>query len=229
MSTALKIDLNELRACERDLVELGAELQGDELKRVIGRSIANLLRDHFTDLANDSAHHRTAESLGAAPTGFYSEAVSGVQQPEIETDGVSVSINKKGLAQRLFGGTITAPEGKMLTIPARTEAYGKRADEFNNLKVIMFASGSGALVQTESTVLRGGKRGSAKTIGVAGARKGDSIGGLIVFWLVKQVTQQEDPSVLPTQEELGNAAVRAARSFVGQLRFRTMEGFDVNG
>lgn len=218
-------ELDELVA---EAEALGGELKGVGAKRVIGRAVANLLRSHFTALEFSAAHHRTASALGAPRTGFYSEAARGVQQPEIDANGVVVAINKIGLALRYFGGIVRPVRAKLLTIAARIEAYGKRASEFHNLRLIMFRrqgdgrlraragplppSGAGALVEREASVLRGTKK--------AGTAKGDSIGGLIYFWLVRQATQKADPTVLPTDTEIGNAAVNAARSFVERLQLR---------
>jgi len=213
MAAVLKVtgegQLDELVA---EAQALGGELKGFGAKRVIGRAIVNLLRAHFTALEFSPAHHRTASALGAPRTGFYSEAARGVQQPQLDANGVVVAINKIGLALRYFGGVVVPRIAKLLTIPARTEAYGKRASEFNNLRLIMFGPGAGALVEREASVLRGSKK--------AGTAKGDSIGGLIYFWLVRQATQKADRTVLPSDAELGTAAVNAARSFVDRLRLR---------
>jgi hypothetical protein len=214
MSASLKVHgIPELDSLEHEARALGGEVKGEGVKRVIGRAIANVLKEHFIRLAGDSAHHRTAASLGAKRTGFYSEAARGVQQPQLVANGVAVPINQVGLAQRLFGGIIRPVKAKFLTIPARSQAYGKRASEFDNLRAIFFPKGksesgaTGALIAREATVS-------------TGKRKGQSIGGEVYFWLVKTAKQKADPTVLPTDSELGTAALNAARSFVARLRLR---------
>ncbi len=171
------------------------ELGRADVRKVMGQAVAQTLKDHFTALANDSQHHRTAASLGANRTGFYARAASGVQQPNIESDGFSVSINAVGIAQRLFGGTIEPVNAKFLTIPARAESYGKRAREFDNLKFILFPSGLAALVDKNEPAHEGS----------------------VYFWLVKKVVQQADPTVLPSDEKLMEPAIANARAYVERL------------
>jgi hypothetical protein len=215
MSARIEIEIND--KASPAVAAIRDELNRPDVKRVMGRAVAGVLRDYFYKLAADSQHHKTADTLGAGRTGFYERAAQGVQQPELESGGFKVAINHEGLAQRLFGGTIAPVSANFLTIPARTEAYGKRAGEFDNLRLILFPSGAGALVQREATVLRGGARGSRGTAGLAGRSKGEGLGGLVFFWLVKQVTQQPDPSVLPTEEEMLDPAIEAARDYLDRV------------
>lgn len=194
--SAIRIDLTSELPKARELAEeLGKAIESGDVRQLMGRAIAGALKDHFVKLAHDSQHHESASSLGAAPTGFYSEAQSAVQQPNIESDGFSVSINQRGLAQRIFGGPITPTTGTYLTIPARAESYGKRAGEFDNLKFILFPSGLAALVSKDEDAHEGG----------------------VYYWLVKSVVQQADPSVLPTEEELTDTAINAARDYVATI------------
>lgn len=202
-------------AIARELLVFGEKLgvRDGTLFKLIGRSIQQTLKVHFNRLANDSAHHQTADSLGANRTGLYTEAARGTQNPELRSDGVAISINQRALAQRFFGGTIKPTTGKFLTIPARTEAYGHRAREFDNLVPIIFRGGqSGALVERDATVVRGGARGAG-----AGRSKGQGIGGGVFFWLVKRVVQRADPSVLPSAEEMIRPALSAASDYIERL------------
>lgn len=95
--------------------------------------------------------------------------------------GVLVTISNAAIAARYFGATIRPVKGKFLTIPARTEAYGKTAGEFK-LKAI-FPKGReqspavGWLVAVEDCLrpLKSGKRkgnlvkaGADQAIGEAG-------------------------------------------------------------
>jgi hypothetical protein len=43
---------------------------------------------------------------------------------------------------------------------------------------------------------------STKTSKKLGVKKGQSLGGRIMYWLVKSVTQQGDPTVIPSDEKL---------------------------
>lgn len=184
------------------LVEsVGGAMASDEAKMIAGTSLRETLQAHFYALENDSLHHRSAQSLGADMTHFYGEAAQETQTPQVEAEGVSVSITKQGVAQRYFGGEIEGDP--FLTIPARAEAYGHRARDFDNLRLIIFPSGAGALVEREATVLRGGKRGASNLAGSLGGKsKGDEIGGGVFYWLVRHVHQEPDETVLPTEDEM---------------------------
>jgi hypothetical protein len=189
---------------------LGGEMEGDQAKVVAGTQLKETVRDYLYALETDSVHHRSAQSLGAPITHFYGEAADKVHDPQLEGEGVSVSIESAGLAQRYFGGDIEGDP--LLTIPARTEAYGHRASDFDNLKLIMFPSGSGALVERDATVLRGGKRGAG-----SGTRKGDSLGGLVFFWLVTHVHQDPDETVLPTEEQMIDPIMARLQSYFERI------------
>jgi hypothetical protein len=204
MSATLEIKSDSIDATLRDLDKLGGAISGDDVKAVMGRAIRGVVVSHFIQIASDSAHHKTARSLGAAPTGIYEKAAQGTSQPEVSQEGVSITIHQVAIAQRFFGGTIEPVNAKFLAIPARSEAYGKRPREFDNLRLILFKSGSGALVSKEPP------SGTRRTRIAGSAREP----GLIFFWLVKQAVQEADPTVLPTEEEMLNAAVESAQEYI---------------
>jgi hypothetical protein len=216
MNAGLNIQSDDVRDILYAIEVLGGEMAGEQAKLIAGAQLKETVRDHLFALETDSVHHRSAQSLGAPITHFYNEAASGVHDPQLEGDGVSVSIESAGIAQRYFGGDIEGDP--LLTIPARTEAYGHRARDFDNLKLIMFPSGAGALVERDATVLRGGKRGTSRLAGSLGGKsKGESIGGLVFFWLVRHVHQEPDPSVLPTDEGMLDPITERLSSYFGRL------------
>jgi hypothetical protein len=216
MSVGINIQSDEIDNLVTAVETLGGGISGDDIKRNVGLAMQQVIFDHFARLSSDSEHHQTADSLGANRTGFYEKAARGVQQPQLESDGVSVSIEMEGLAQRLFGGTIEARPGSFLTIPARAETYGHRAREFSNLMLIIFPSGLGALVApTDTPMKRGrGKRGFGSER-PSFTRTFDE--GGVYYWLVKQVTQQPDPTVLPTDDEMLEPALLNAQRFIERI------------
>ncbi|MBC2592695.1 hypothetical protein H5P28_00315 [Ruficoccus amylovorans] len=163
------------------------------VKRVMGRAIANLIRRHLRKLDRERPNQ-----LGGQRTHFYANAAAAVQNPRLHgSTGVAVGINHVGIAQRFHGGVIVPKFADWLSIPARTEAYGTRAREHANLAFI--------LIRARTTA------------------KGDPLamlqepGGGVLFWLVKRVVQQPDPSVLPTEDGLLGAALEAGEEYVGLL------------
>jgi hypothetical protein len=189
---ALTIQARDLDAAIRKADEIGDILQSHELRVIAGRAVQQAVMIHLQDLSRDAAHHRTAESLGANRTGLYQEAADATALPtalQPEADGISISIAQEGLAQRYFGGTIEAREGSFLTIPAQAAAYGHSAREFADLRLIMFPSGLAALVEKDKP----------------------SDEGSVLYWLVRAVTQQADPTVLPTEDEMLDPALEQVR------------------
>ena len=82
--------------------------------------------------------HRTAERLGATPTGHLADAYSEI---ESGSDGAAMRLFIPG-ASRLraaFGSyTVTPGSGKKyLTIPVAAEAYGKRARQIDGLQFMV--------------------------------------------------------------------------------------------
>jgi hypothetical protein len=212
MSIAITIRAEEMDSVLASVDALGNSATLDQVKKVMGREMQQIIKAHFERLAGDNEHHQTAENLGGQRTGFYERAALQVNPAQIESDGVSVSVEFEGLAQRLFGGIIDARPGGFLTIPARAETYGHRAREFSNLMMIIFPSGAGALVAKPEGHVTGGKGGKRRTVPAI-----DKFGSDVFYWLVKSVTQPPDPTVLPTDEEILDPVIASAQSFIASL------------
>lgn len=162
------------------------------LPRVGGRAVATHLRKHFSRLDAERPNQ-----LGGPRSHFYGQARNSVQNPEdTGTNEATVSINHVGIAQRYFGGTITAKNAGALTIPIHPAAHGQRARAFGKLDLIPTKNGN-ALLVTPAT-----GKGKNKTPGTA------------LFLLTKRITQKPDPSVLPEQTELESVAARAVQEYL---------------
>ena len=187
---------------------LAAAIRPATINPVVGRSGVNTLREHFFGL-NASRPNR----LGGKRTQFYADAARGtssVTQP----DGALISVNQVGIRLRLLGGTVRAGANgsgkKWLTIPARAEAHGKRAGEFNDLRFVFFEHGA-ALVRNEQTTL---KRKRDRKTGKVSYVAGEERGGEVMFWLKRSVTQKPDPGVLPRPELVAARLDRDVGAFV---------------
>jgi hypothetical protein len=167
---------------------LAAAMQPAVFNPVVGRSAVNLFREHYFALNTERPN-----KLGGKRTGFYADAARGTSATTLP-DGVLLSVNQVGIRQRWLGGTIKAKPGGWLTIPARAEAHGKRAREFNDLRFQFFRSGTAALVRTDAIELKAKRnRKTGKVTYVAGK----TVGGEVMYWLKRSVTQRPDPSVVP--------------------------------
>lgn len=211
MSATLQIEVKD--EASPAAKQFAAGLKSSDLRAVMAKALKIALQGHLQKLDGERAN-----ALGGRRTHFYAQAGQSVNQIETGAAEIQIAISQVGFAQRYFGGTIRAGTGtssftgrptKYLAIPARSESYGKRPGEFSNLHFIAFRSGSAALVESPATKL-------AKQRG-GGFRSGGSLGGAVVFWLVKEVTQKADPSVLPEEDALLGAAVDAAAEYLDQI------------
>jgi hypothetical protein len=203
---AIRLKSGELEGLAAKALAAGAAA---EVSLVAARGVADLVKDHL--FALDSRSNR----LGGPRSHFYSAAAKSVENPVNVGDGAAFEITKIGLAQRWLGGTIKAGAGtssvtggptKYLSIPARAEAVGRAPGEFDNLKFIPTKRG-GALIEAFRTLVSKVKKGF-KSIGEAG--------GLVMFWLVTEVWQAPDPTVMPSESEMAAAAVASGESYLAR-------------
>ena len=192
--------LTELLADAREIGQEG------ELALVGAEAVADLVRRHLFNVDAEQPN-----KLGGPRTHFFSNAARSVEQPHLAGVVAGFTIPWTGLAQRWLGGHIEAGAGtssssggptKYLAIPARAEAYGKTPGEFNDLQFIPRRGGGGMLVQTLQTQFIQGKKLRS------GGRdySTQTVGGLVMFWLVTSVDQAPDPEVMPAESEMLEAA-----------------------
>jgi len=167
------------------------------------RAVGSLVKEHLYGL--DQQRHRYGRH-------FYRQAADSVTAQSV-AQGASVSITQLGFRQRLLGGAIY-PRGGFLTIPEAPEAYGHRAREFPDLHVARvvdpkFGFLRWALIRNLSTPIAVRKRkqkdGTYRTKIIAGQQRG----GEVMYWLVRDVGQRADPTVLPYAEQMNARAVSA--------------------
>jgi len=193
MSLGVQIDVQDLAspAVRRMLVGL----QPAQINPIVGRSAQQSYKTHLFGVDQSRAN-----KLGGRRTHFFASAARGTSF-KVVGDEVVVSIASVGIRQRYYGGTIK-PKKKYLTIPAIPEAHGKRASEFTGLS-FAFAEDptSGrtrpALVQGARSLIRTRRTARGVRVFAAGEQA-----QRVVFWLVKSVTQQPDPSILPYDEQV---------------------------
>lgn len=179
--------------------ELAAGLSPANINPVVGEEVKGVYRDHLFAL-NESR----ANALGGKRTNYYTGAARSVSWTVVP-DGVLISIQQIGLALHYFGGTVKPVTKKFLTIPARAEAYGKRASEFNDLEILWGKNGPYALARRVSSSITIGRRPKN---GQRSVTPGAVQGGEVMFWLKKEVTIEADPSVLPDEQTINRAVNR---------------------
>jgi hypothetical protein len=166
-----------------------------DLHRSIAGEAESLTREHIVKIA--PSRHKTAERLGAKPTGYYERVADGVtSRGDAEVAVVSLGGDAGGFARAFGDVTIVPRKAKNLAIPAKAAAYGKRPGEIADLELLFMGRKAGG-----GFALALGK----KTAG--GARE-------VWFWLVKKVFQKQDRTLLPTDDQFLAAAELGALSYL---------------
>jgi hypothetical protein len=215
MSLAVTIDVSDhatpvVRA-------IGRALAPERLNPVVGKAAVNAFRASLFE-----ANRTKPNALGGTRTNFYQKAGGNVHFDDVG-DGVLISVNALGIRQRVLGGTIKPKTAKFLTIPARAEAHGKRAREFGEDLVVVFGSGGrpiGLARRWKTTLSVRRDKTTGSRIGMS---KKSEVGGEILFWLVKSVTQRGDPSIMPTEAALSAAIFKDVESYVQRIAARAAD------
>jgi hypothetical protein len=180
----------EIRTTAQGAGSVLESLRGKLVDRTpLNKSIAAvceiLTRRHIAEVAAPS-RHRTANALGATPTGYLREVA---EATEGDYDANSAVVKMYGdILRRVLGDVVVLPvKGKFLTIPATAEAYGRRAGEIQGL-AFGIVNGRAALVRE----------------------------GQPIFWLVRRARLRQDDGLIPTDEQYANAAELGAREYLEQ-------------
>jgi hypothetical protein len=139
--------------------------------------------------------HSTAQRLGSSPTGYLAKRANLVEAKGT-AEGAVITVTG-AIFKRVFGPvTIKASAGKMLTIPMRAEAHGKRAREFNDLFIFVSKQGRAFLARQAAP------------------------GRLHFLFLLKAVvTLPQDRGLLPSDEQFAQMGEISARAYLRkQLR-----------
>lgn len=171
------------------LADLRRELTDrTQLNKYIGASAEAGTRMYLRKIAQDK--HTTAKKLGATPTGYLTKRAELVEGSG-NRDRAKIIVTG-AIFKRVFGPvTVTARKKKMLTIPWRAEAYGKRAGEFGK-ELFVYRS-------------RQGRAFLARNVG----------GILQLLYLLKRsVVLPQDRSLLPSDEQFSQMAELAARGYL---------------
>ena len=191
------------------LRELREGLDPENLMPIFGRSVANAVRANFDDLESSRPN-----KLGGERQHYYSGARSATTFTT-SGDTATVMIAQVGMRLRYYGGTVEAGRNvssftgqptKYLTIPATAEAYGHRASDFPDLKMLWGHAGPYALARVE--------QGSIATVTTRGASTQDTE---IMFWLTPSVDIPEDKTMLPSNDAMSEAVRGGFNRYVTYL------------
>ncbi len=205
MSLAIRLDLQDYASPVVRAVVRG--IAPERVNPVVGRSAVNTIRAHLF-----AANRTRPNALGGTRTNFYASAARGTSFESVG-DGAVVSIAQVGIRQRVLGGTIKPKTGKFLTIPVAPQAHGKRAREFGDLEVIFGPGGQPVALATKGTRTLSITQNKAGKI----VKRLEGRRGVILFRLVRSVTQRPDPSVLPSETTLQDNIGRDVSAHLNRL------------
>ncbi len=167
----------------------------------MGLPVAEATRRYLDGLAG--TRHDTANALGATPSGFFAQAAEKVNLVA-DAGSATVSIDQPGMGRAAHDVDIDASaSGKQaLTIPLIAAAYNQRAYAVEGLFPVAILGGTETFLAKE-----------------------DPDGGL-VFWyeLVPKVHQEQDRTMLPSDEAIGQAAKEGVLAYVDSLLAGTAGG-----
>jgi len=169
-----------------------------KLNAAVGRKLSYLVRGHFLGL--QSSRHATAERLGATPTNYWGKAAESVSMTS-DDESSTVSIGAPGISRAAQDIDIVPGEGKKyLSIPIASESYGNRmligetAPRFEN--GFFFTSKAGNLIYAQ-------KQGKGKDAQIHP-----------LYLLKPSVHQQQDRSLLPSDDQFLDAALDTEREYL---------------
>ena len=227
----MKVEVDIIDEVRPALEKLKGTVRADRVSMVAARGAAIMLRAFFQTLENTRPNKQ-----GFPRQHFWAQVRRGVQTPKLMGQSAVVSINHVGLGQRYYGGEIKPKNGsKFLTIPWRSEAYGKRAREFTDL-VFAIVEGIGpALVKKveykekfnkkwkgdgQLKMAKGGTGKAFRETAKEGMITVEKTGGEVFYLLRRSVNQRPDPSVMPTKEEFGQVILKSVSDMLNRLLAR---------
>lgn len=186
----------------------------------IGADERALVEEHLRQIS--LSRHDSAEALGASPTGFWGDADKRVTSTA-DADGATLSLTHPGIGRAFHAVTITPGDGKQwLTLPLLAEAYGQRAYRFPDLFFVQPKGKDFALLGRRAATRGPARKGKATDynesgdgIGRAGGDSSQEVSWL--YLLVHEVHQQQDRTLLPSDEEFTQTARVAATEYLDRI------------
>lgn len=186
----VQVDGSEVRL---KLAQVEANLRTPLLK-ILSAELRNQLVAHFRQ-----RHVANPNKFQAPRQNFWLQVAHSVNVPVVTGQEAMVGISHPAIAQKVFGGVITAKRAGALTIPLTAEAYGRTASTFEHetgLRLFKLPAKAG------------------KGEGVLAA----SIGGVVraIYALRKSVRQAPDPNALPSAGVIGAALERRGNAWLAR-------------
>lgn len=180
-----------------DLGRLAAKVGGTgrKLFSAAAAAVGELTRRHLIRLGGWK--HRSANKLGAQPTGILGAAARMVSETATDQFG-EVSITSPAVRRAFHDVEIRPKSWDFLTIPAAREAYGK-----DKSAAVLAAHGWRLFRPGKAKILMG--------------KLGDDAPKML-YYLATSVRQRQDRSLLPSDDEIKTTAANAMMAVIRKAR-----------
>ena len=193
---------------------------------LLGAMGHRLVRDTSRHVAQWGLSH--PNKLGGRRTNYWAgiaEKINPAEALEVNADSAVVTLGGEAMPglMRAFGAVTIVPGTKTagaryIPLPARSETYGIKPREFGPA-LVLFWKGKGqigglaeAIDVTRKKNTKGGKKGSTYYRP-----------GLVMYWFKDHVTQPQDRSLLPSDEEWSDSANAGAEEWL-TIKMRKING-----
>lgn len=151
------------------------------------------------DYLLQTPRHRTAERLGASPTGFRAKNAQALQATS-DADQATIRIPRRTGLGRAFGDIVIVPGAgrTYLTIPNDPRTYGKSVRDFPE--------------DTFKFAILQAHRPFPVLLFVSD--------GKVAYWLRRRVTQKQDRTLLPSDDAMREVGRRAAVNYLASAVYR---------
>ncbi len=185
----LKVELSGIDAVAADVQRMRNALSD---RGPLHAQMAVDVRDFTRDYLAADDNHATAEALGATPTGFRKKSGAGIEADSDDQNAILRIPRNTGLGRAFHDIDIIARD-KLLTQACHALTYGRSARDFPE-GVLEFA-----IVEERFPAL-------------VFAASGET-----AYWLRRKVHQKQDRTLLPSDEDFTDVALRSARVYLTNI------------
>lgn len=207
----ISISLNDqvsprLRALER-------LLPSRPLMAAIGVASERVLRDHFT------RRDQEPNQMGWPKQHIWARIMrsTALDRASISATSAKVVVSDPVFGMKVYGGTIV-PKGtshrtgrplRFLAIPMDAEAYGTSPKNRDDLRFSIDPEYGPVLIKAEATLLRRGRTKGQKVL-----KQGKSVGGTLLYRLIRRANIPADLKAMPATEQFTAAAEKVVEQKV---------------
>ncbi|MEM7495897.1 MAG: hypothetical protein AAF471_07200 [Myxococcota bacterium] len=159
--------------------------QEREVHNLIGFTGAEILSEHFNE------KNQKPNKVGGPKSNFWAQAAD---QTDYALDPIRIYTTKIGVAQRVYGGIITAKKAKNLVFPVHPISYNIPARDFTA------RTGIALYPNKKRTVILGRVGGQS----------------VILYVIKRSVKQEPDPSAIPTGQTFENGILAELAAYINQ-------------